>query len=259
MKYERGMKRTRVGAQILSIEQYNCDAAKLEAAINRAQPKTAEQQNKIEQRGKIFKLGGTLSPIGAERVGELRRTDAKGKYTLRVSIGSENTLAALVLATDWDIQVATQEGQDGGTFQNPPNQATFTVPRIRVPVKGLCVDLDGDYQQAQIFNQTTNALIYDIAGAIAEGRSQEDTQPFENNSGGDAPIFEFSHHYEVAVPGGVVLGDTIETRSYAGVLLATYPAREGGFWPVLLRAAVVRYVPIGPVVSNLLWTFHRRI
>lgn len=255
MKYLRGTP-ARVGQKILTDEQYNAQATKLENAMNR----NAAPGEVAEQRGKVFKMGGLLSTDPAVRIpGELRRSDKKGNYRLRVGIGSESTLQLLVALTNWDIQVAIQEGADGATFSSPPNQITFTVPRFRIPVVGGTIDLGGDWEQVQIFNETSNALLYDISAAIIEGRAQEDTVGFENNSGGAAPIFAFSHHFSVTVPGGVQVGDTIQQHSYAGVLLSTVPAREGGIWACNLRAATVTYVPAAGVVSNLMWTFYRRI
>lgn len=211
-----------------------------------------------ELRGNIFTLAtnGSNTEPGAS----IRNSKLTGEGRVRIEIADEETLRLLVAGGGWDVQLSQTEGAYGSVFSNPPNQQTFTVPRIRIPVKGKVIALGSLSAYAHLFNNTGGPpAIYKISFAIIPGRAIEDNQIFENNSGGAAQIAELSHHFSVSVPGGVQVGDTIEVRSYAGGLLKTYPAREGGVWAVGIQDATVTYVTAAGVVSQLVWTFYRTV
>lgn len=219
------------------------------AALNRSG--IGQKKNELQGQSKALLTGESI---------DLQTTTQEGEYCLRISIASEATLRLLVaFGTGWDVQVALTEGAVGAIFNQPPNQSTFTVPRIKVPVKGISIAIHANEAYAQVINQSGVVDAYSLSAAFIHRRVQYDEQRFSNNSGGDAPFAEFTTRYTVNVPGGVTLGDVIEEYAYDGTLLATYPAREGIMITPHLQGATARYVPLAGVIGRLTWTFFRRV
>lgn len=233
-----------------------------EDALNRRSVDANPSGQQTELRGGNFNLqtGGSVGADPRLARQAIQSTTGAKKYKLRVEVGDAATLTKLIAASNWDVQVSFNEGAQGANFANPINQQTFVVPRMRIPIVGKVIQLGGDAIYAMIWNATGGNLdTYNIAANIEEGYAIEDYQSFDNNSGGDAPIFDLTHHFSVSVPGGVKVGDNIQVRSPAGVLLQTFPAREGGLYQVHLRGTKARYVPAAGVVSDLSWSFYRTI
>jgi hypothetical protein len=248
MKYLRGMKGTKAGAPVLTVEEYNADAEKLEAAINRAQPKNPSL---TEQSAITKKLtGNTLLGTGSDNM-SAQKYGAQGLTVVKCGLANLRQLAIggaiFVNPTTWSMLLDIVEGDKG---------ALFPLRTVNVPILGCVVATRGDSVTATLRNSSGLADLIEMSLSI--GEKQQTPSPIRRtrfSSVVTIPIPLYTTHYTYAINGGVTLGDTQSQLDASGAILETSPAREGAFVPVNELATGVRYTVTAGLPRFVDWMF----